>query len=217
MPASVASLTVGSSAVLASAKMTMTSTFCAIRLRRSEIALVGVAARRGVDDLLDLRIGQRLHDEFHLGDLAPDVLAEAVGIGDGERRRGRSRRRSPSSISARARAAPASDRRGGALEGLGDHRIDVLGGAERLHHQLVRRRAPAPTRTESSASTVAASSSGNAAAMSAIVHCIFPPCCVCCSRPFVQFGYANGCACTISSSATDSASCPSRRSRGRDR
>ena len=30
-------------------------------------------------------IGQRLGDELHLGDLAPDVLAEAVGVGHGQR------------------------------------------------------------------------------------------------------------------------------------
>ena len=46
--------------------------------------LGGVAASRGVNDLFDVRIRQRLLDEFHLGDLAPDVLAEPVGIGHGK-------------------------------------------------------------------------------------------------------------------------------------
>ena len=98
--------------------------------------LGGVAAGRGVDDLLDARIGQRLLDEFHLGDLAPDILAEAVGIGDGE-------------IAVPGLAdvvLPAFERKLAlfrrqihrrVLDGLDDHRRDILGGADGLQHQFV--------------------------------------------------------------------------------
>ena len=135
MPASVASLTVGSSAVAGVGEdddhvdlLGDVGAHVGDRLGR-------VAARRGVDDLLDVGIGQRLGDELHLGDLAPDVLAEAVGVGDGQR-----------AVAGLAdRVLPALQRQlallrrqagGGALERLGDHRLDVLGGAERLHHQF---------------------------------------------------------------------------------
>ena len=70
--------------------------------------LGGVAAGRRVDDLLHVGIGQRLLDELHRGDAAPDVLAEAVGIGDGQRAVAGLANASPSSTSAPARAARAS-------------------------------------------------------------------------------------------------------------
>src|SRR5205807_8933517 len=37
-----------------------------------------------VDDLSDLRVADCLKHELHVGSLAPDVLAEAVGQSDGE-------------------------------------------------------------------------------------------------------------------------------------
>ena len=68
--------------------------------------------------------------------LAPDVLAEAVGIGDGQRAvAGLADRILPALQ--RQLALLRRERHGGALERLGDHRVDVLGGAERPLHQVL--------------------------------------------------------------------------------
>src|SRR5262249_48420309 len=95
-----------------------------------------VAGRRGVDDLLDARIRERLQDEFHLGDLAPDVLAEAVRVGDRE-------------IAVPGFAdvvLPAFERQLAlfrrqihcrVLDRFDDHRRDIVGGADRFQHQFV--------------------------------------------------------------------------------
>ena len=108
--------------------------------------LGGVAAGRGVDDLLDARISQRLGDEFHLGDLTPDVFAEAVGIGDRE-----------IAMPGLADVVLPALERELALFGrqihrrmpdrFGDDRRDVLGRAHGLQHQFLgvaclRRRRP---------------------------------------------------------------------------
>ena len=54
--------------------------------RRLEVgdALVQVRVGALVDDLPDLRIGERLEDELHLRHLAEDVLAELLDVGDRE-------------------------------------------------------------------------------------------------------------------------------------
>ena len=57
-----------------------------LRDRRLEVgdALVQVRVGALVDDLPDLRIGERLEDELHLRHLAEDVLTELLDVGDGE-------------------------------------------------------------------------------------------------------------------------------------
>ena len=49
---------------------------------RDRLSRLGTGVR--VDDLSDLRVAECLKHELHVGDLAPDVLAEAVGQSDGE-------------------------------------------------------------------------------------------------------------------------------------
>ena len=76
-------------------------------------------------------------DEFHLGDLAPDVLAETVGIGHGE-----------SAVSGFADVVlPAFERELAllrreihrrVLDGFDDDRRDVVGPAHGFHHQFIR-------------------------------------------------------------------------------
>ena len=81
-------------------------------------------------------IGQRLGDELHLGDLAPDVLAEAVGERDGDVAvAGLADRVLPALH--RQRLLVGREAGGGAFEGLGDDRVDVVGGAQRLHLEFL--------------------------------------------------------------------------------